>query len=57
MAPGLPLEAARAALGLPDRRLVDALVQPPLRVRDGLVQITGRPASATRSCRPPSRPR
>jgi selenocysteine-specific elongation factor len=38
-APGLPLEAARAALGLPDRRLVDALVRPPLRVRDGLVQI------------------
>jgi selenocysteine-specific elongation factor len=41
LAPGLPLEAARAALGLPDRRLVDALVQPPLQVRDGVVQITG----------------
>ena len=40
LAPGLPLEAARAALGLPDRRLVDALVRPPLRVRDGLVHIT-----------------
>ena len=39
LAPGLPLEAARAALGLPDRRLVDALVRPPLRVRDGLVHI------------------
>ncbi len=39
-APGLPLEAARAALGLPDRRLVEALVKPPLGVRDGLVQIT-----------------
>jgi selenocysteine-specific elongation factor len=40
LAPGLPLEAARAALGLPDRRLVDALVRPPLRVRDGVVHIT-----------------
>jgi len=39
--PGLTLEAARAALGLPDRRLVDALVRPPLRVRDGLVQVIG----------------
>jgi selenocysteine-specific elongation factor len=39
LAPGLPVEAARSALGLPDRRLVDALVQPPLRVRDGLVHI------------------
>jgi len=39
LARGLPLDAARAALGLPDRRLVDALVKPPLRVRDGLIQI------------------
>jgi selenocysteine-specific elongation factor len=36
-APGLTVEAARAALGLPDRRLVDALVKPPLRRRDGLI--------------------
>jgi selenocysteine-specific elongation factor len=40
LAPGLPLEAARAALGLPDRRLVDALVRPPLRARDGVIHIT-----------------
>jgi selenocysteine-specific elongation factor len=40
LAPGLPLETARAALGLPDRRLVDALVRPPLRARDGVVYIT-----------------
>jgi len=40
LTPGLPLDAARTALGLPDRRLVDALVKPPLRVRDGLVHIT-----------------
>jgi selenocysteine-specific elongation factor len=39
LAPGLPLEAARAALGLPDRRLVEALVRPPVRIRDGLVQM------------------
>jgi selenocysteine-specific elongation factor len=40
LAPGLTVEAARAAVGLPDRRLVDALVRPPLRLRDGLIQIT-----------------
>jgi selenocysteine-specific elongation factor len=40
MAPGLTVEAARTAVGLPDRRLVDALVRPPLRLRDGLVQVT-----------------
>ncbi len=39
LARGLTVEAARAAVGLPDRRLVDALVRPPLRLRDGLVQI------------------
>ena len=39
LAPGLPADAARSALGLPDRRLVDALVQPPLRIKDGLVHI------------------
>jgi selenocysteine-specific elongation factor len=39
LAPGLPVDAARSALGLPDRRLVDALVQPPLRIKDGLVHI------------------
>jgi len=40
LGPGLPIEAARGALSLPDRRLVEALVKPPLRLRDGLVQIT-----------------
>jgi selenocysteine-specific elongation factor len=39
LAPGLTVEAARTAIGLPDRRLVDALVRPPLRLRDGLVQV------------------
>ena len=37
LAPGLPLEAARAALGVPDRRIVEALVRPPLTVRDGSI--------------------
>jgi selenocysteine-specific elongation factor len=46
LAPGLPLEAARAALGLPDRRLVDVLVRPPLRVREGMVQVSA-PADGT----------
>ena len=40
MAPGLTVEAAKTAIGLPDRRLVDALVRPPLRLRDGLVQVS-----------------
>ncbi|HEY3908143.1 MAG TPA: selenocysteine-specific translation elongation factor [Streptosporangiaceae bacterium] len=37
---GLPLESARQALGLPDRRLVDLVVSPPLRSVEG--RITGR---------------
>jgi selenocysteine-specific elongation factor len=39
LARGLPVEAARAALGLPDRRILEAIVRPPLRFRDGLIQI------------------
>jgi selenocysteine-specific elongation factor len=39
LAPGLTLEAARATLRLPDRRLVEALVRPPLMVRDGIVHV------------------
>ena len=35
--PGIPLEAARHRLGLPDRALVTALVRPPLSVRGGRV--------------------
>jgi selenocysteine-specific elongation factor len=35
LAPGLPLEAARAALGLPARQLVERLAAPPLAVRAG----------------------
>jgi selenocysteine-specific elongation factor len=35
--PGAPVEALRQRLGLPDRALVDALVQPPLTVRGGRV--------------------
>jgi selenocysteine-specific elongation factor len=46
LAPGMPLEAARAALGLPDRQLVEALAADPgrnapgypLAVRDGYVR-------------------
>ncbi len=39
LAPGMPLEAVRAALDLPDRRLVAALAKPPFRVAGGLVQL------------------
>ena len=42
LTPGLPLEAARAALGVPDRRLVEALAGPPLAILDGSI----RPAAA-----------
>ncbi|HEU4350230.1 MAG TPA: selenocysteine-specific translation elongation factor [Actinoplanes sp.] len=35
--PGAPLEALRRRLGLPDRSLVEALVRPPLSVRNGRV--------------------
>ncbi|GLY91624.1 selenocysteine-specific translation elongation factor [Actinoallomurus iriomotensis] len=37
LAPGLPVEAARSLLNLPDRRLVDALAGPPLRLESGRV--------------------
>ena len=37
LAPGLPLEAARAELGLPSRELVERLAAPPLTVRAGSV--------------------
>ena len=39
LAAGLTLEAARAALRLPDRRLVEALVKPPLAVREGCIGV------------------
>jgi selenocysteine-specific elongation factor len=39
LAPGMPVEAARAALDLPDRRLVAALARPPFRISGGLVQL------------------
>jgi selenocysteine-specific elongation factor len=36
---GMPIDAARAALNLPDRRLVMALAKPPFRVSSGALQI------------------
>ncbi|GIH18504.1 selenocysteine-specific translation elongation factor [Rugosimonospora africana] len=39
--PGMPVEALRHALGLPDRALVDALVAPPLFARDGRIVVAG----------------
>ena len=39
LSPGMPLEAARAALDLPDRRLVTALAKPPFRISCGALQI------------------
>ncbi|GAA3040040.1 hypothetical protein GCM10017559_80600 [Streptosporangium longisporum] len=39
--PGMPVEAARHELGLPERRLVAALVRPPLSLAEGRI-VTGR---------------
>jgi selenocysteine-specific elongation factor len=39
LAPGLPLEAARAGLGLPERQLVGRLAVPPLAVRGGYLML------------------
>jgi len=55
LAPGMPLEAARAALGLPDRQLVEALAAEPgrgapgypLAVRDGRVRRAADPGART----------
>jgi selenocysteine-specific elongation factor len=54
LAPGLPLEAARAALGLPDRRLVAALAKPPFRIASGLVQLMPSAAGPAQSGLPES---
>ncbi len=39
LAPGMPIEAARVALDVPDRRLVTALARPPFRISGGALQI------------------
>ncbi|GII77163.1 translation elongation factor [Sphaerisporangium rufum] len=41
MEPGMPVEAARRALGLPDRRLVAALIRPPLTLAAGRITTGG----------------
>jgi selenocysteine-specific elongation factor len=43
LAAGLPLEAARAALGVPDRRLVEALAGPDFTVTGGVLRPAGPP--------------
>jgi selenocysteine-specific elongation factor len=42
---GMPIEAAQAALNLPDRRLVAALAKPPFRISCGAVQIGSVPTA------------
>jgi selenocysteine-specific elongation factor len=54
LAPGLPLEAARAALSLPDRRLVTALARPPFRISGGFVQLAPSAEGPTSSGLPES---
>ena len=65
LAPGMPLEAARAALGLPDRQLIEALAGPgpaasgyPLAIRDGCVRRAAAPEPHTPAAqqRPPAEP-
>ncbi|GAA5082615.1 SelB C-terminal domain-containing protein [Thermocatellispora tengchongensis] len=46
--PGMPVEAARRALGLPDRRLVPALVRPPLALEGGRLTLGGSPGPPPR---------
>ncbi|MCW2909400.1 MAG: selenocysteine-specific translation elongation factor, partial [Actinomycetia bacterium] len=41
LAPGLPVEAARAGLGLPTRQLVERLAAPPLVMRSGYLVLEG----------------
>jgi selenocysteine-specific elongation factor len=41
LAPGLPVEAARAGLGLPVRQLVERLAAPPLVMRSGYLVLEG----------------
>jgi selenocysteine-specific elongation factor len=41
LAPGLPVEAARAGLGLPARQLVERLAAPPLVMRSGYLVLEG----------------
>jgi selenocysteine-specific elongation factor len=50
LAAGMPVEAARAALGVPARRLVEALVSAPLVSRDGV--ISAAPPGGTRAPAP-----
>ena len=45
LAIGMPPEAARAALGLPDRALVEALAQGQVRLEDGYLRPPGPPAA------------
>jgi selenocysteine-specific elongation factor len=48
LAPGMPIDAARAALGLPDRRLVQSLVAAvPASLTGGPASLTAVPASLT----------
>ena len=46
LAPGMPVDAARAALQLPARRLVEALVRPPLRIKDGVIGVAAQDRGA-----------
>jgi selenocysteine-specific elongation factor len=55
LAPGMPVEAARAALGVPDRRLVEALARGRLAMSGGLLraapELPGRLLAAVRALR------
>jgi selenocysteine-specific elongation factor len=54
LAPGMPVDAVRSALQLPDRRLVEALVKPPFRIREGVIQVMAPPGSGRSDALPES---
>ena len=51
LAPGMPAEAARAALRVPDRRLVEALAAPSLVLSEGLLRAAPRPGTGPAGAR------
>ncbi len=54
LAPGLALDAARTALGLPDRQLTRAILSPPIKESAGLITITSAAAGPADAAAPGS---
>jgi len=52
LAPGLPLDSARTALGLPDRKLTRAMLSPKMKESAGLIMITAEAAGSAGAVAP-----